>query len=71
MHCDHCKCYNDLMNANAQVVKDNINITKEHQIVEEVKNRIDIYSKENTLSKSAQFVLIELQDIMDRKRLIL
>jgi len=40
MHCDHCKCYNDLMKANAQVVKDNINITKEHQIVEALKNKI-------------------------------
>ncbi len=71
MHCDHCKCYNDLMKANAQVVKENINITKEHQIIEGLKNRIDIYSKEKTLSNTAQFVLIELQDIMDRKKLIL
>ncbi len=63
--------YHDLMNANAQVVKDNINITKEHQIVVEVKNRIDIYSKEKILSKTAQFVLIELQDIIDGKRLTL
>jgi len=29
------------MNANAQVVKHNINITKEHQIVEQLKKRIE------------------------------
>ena len=32
--------YDSLMNANAQVVKDNINITKEHQIVERLKKLI-------------------------------
>lgn len=38
---EDAKAYNDLMNANAQVVKDNINITKEHQIVEQLKKELD------------------------------
>lgn len=46
------------------------NSLKNRKIVTELKNRIDIYRKEKTLSKTAQFVLIELQDIVDRKRLI-
>jgi len=38
------KAYNSLMKANSEVVKHNINITKEHQIVEQLK-KLDIVTK--------------------------
>jgi len=67
---EDAKAYNDLMKANAQVVKDNINITREHQIVEQVKKRIKgcechCHKIMDTVIACADCDCIELQKVMD------
>jgi len=67
------KAYNDLMKANAQVVKHNINITREHQIVEGLEKRIEELDKQiqyefdvqNNVDAEGEVILKELQKVMD------
>lgn len=46
---DDSEKYNSLMKANSEVVQHNINITKEHQIVERLKEELDWFNKYNNI----------------------
>jgi len=73
---EDAKAYNDLMNANAQVVKDNINITKEHQIVERLKKRIEALEEisqydfaKGRVDSVLDMQIDDLQKIVDGERI--
>jgi len=60
--------YHDLMKANAQVVKDNIKITKEHQIVEGLKKRIEYLKDWKGVKFEGQDrVVEEFQKLLEEK----